>query len=219
MNKHECITENLNYFDNKNLMKYNNEENKIMNEPITQDEFDEILKKHELWLKGEKDGECANFENANLREIDLSGKRIRCVDFSGAYLAGADIRYAKFEKCNFCCASFTFADLTYACFYDTEIRGATFLFADLTCTDFRGSDIRNSDLCNAFIERTNFEKTNIEGLRYGLCKEIDADFDENQIKKIVNGIICSALCSRSTSLDFRDKLKQVIKILNSESSD
>ena len=68
-----------------------------------------ILKKHEMWLKGEKGGERADLRNAylwnanligaNLSYADLSGADLRDThlinaDLSGADLTGADLRYA-----------------------------------------------------------------------------------------------------------------------------
>ena len=39
----------------------------------------EILKKHKMWLNGEEGGERADFINANLSGINLSGVDLRSV--------------------------------------------------------------------------------------------------------------------------------------------
>ena len=58
--------------------------------------LEEILKKHELWLLGDKAGEhadlhCANLEGANLNYVNLSGANLNHVNLSGANLIRANL--------------------------------------------------------------------------------------------------------------------------------
>ena len=39
---------------------------------ITQEKLNEIIELHVKWLRGEKDGNCADLRGANLSEADLS---------------------------------------------------------------------------------------------------------------------------------------------------
>jgi len=56
-------------------------------------ELGEILKKHEKWLRGEEDGECADLRYADLRNADL-----RCVDLRYADLRNVDLRGARINR-------------------------------------------------------------------------------------------------------------------------
>ena len=66
---------------------------------ISQEELKEILKKHEMWLKGEKGGERADLRDTNLRgtnlmDADLRYTDLRCANLSDTNLSDADLRSA-----------------------------------------------------------------------------------------------------------------------------
>ena len=71
---------------------------------MTNEELQEILRKHKAWLDGETGGEIANLRGTNLGDADLGGAYLRCADLSdanlrgaylgGAYLYGANLRGA-----------------------------------------------------------------------------------------------------------------------------
>ena len=62
---------------------------------INQKELNEILQKHEMWLKNEKAGECADLSYTDLRGVNLS-----CTNLSYTDLRGADLRYANLNNAN-----------------------------------------------------------------------------------------------------------------------
>jgi hypothetical protein len=62
--------------------------NSRMHRP-SQEEIQERLRQHSLWLAGEEGGECFSAHNENLSGVDLSG-----VVLSGVVLSGADLRSA-----------------------------------------------------------------------------------------------------------------------------
>lgn len=57
---------------------------------MTKEQLNEILKKHELWLQGDENGEKANLYGANLR-----GANLRDANLYGANLCDANLRDAK----------------------------------------------------------------------------------------------------------------------------
>ena len=57
----------------------------------------EVLRLHERWINGDKDGRRADLSDANLRGADLRG-----ADLGRAYLSGADLRGATFDDRIFC---------------------------------------------------------------------------------------------------------------------
>ena len=79
--------------------------------------LNEILQKHEMWLKGEE-----GRERADLRYTDLSGADLTDVDLRYANLRGTDLRYA---------------NLRYVNLSDADLRKA-----DLRCADLRGVNLR-----------------------------------------------------------------------------
>ncbi|MBR1528665.1 MAG: pentapeptide repeat-containing protein [Oscillospiraceae bacterium] len=93
----------------------------------TDEELKEILRKHELWLKGEAGGERANLSSANLRSADLRFADLSYADLRSADLRSADLSYADLRSANLSSANLRFADLSFA-----DLRSANLRFADLT---------------------------------------------------------------------------------------
>lgn len=84
-------------------------------------ELQEILKKHELWLKDKEGGCKADLSRANLSGADLSRADLSWANLSGADLSGADLSWADLSKANL-----SWADLRRA-----NLRGANLSDADL----------------------------------------------------------------------------------------
>lgn len=68
-------------------------------------ELREVLRKHEMWLKGNEGGEKANLLRADLREANLWRANLQVANLWGADLLGADLRGAYLRG----------ADLDYSC--------------------------------------------------------------------------------------------------------
>ena len=64
---------------------------------MLQEEIEEILKQHKLWLENCNKGEYADLRGADLRNAALSGADLRGVDLRGADLRGADLRGANLD--------------------------------------------------------------------------------------------------------------------------
>ncbi len=62
---------------------------------MDQGKLNEILKKHDLWLRNEPGGERADLHGADLHGANLRGANLYGADLYGANLYGADLRGAK----------------------------------------------------------------------------------------------------------------------------
>jgi uncharacterized protein YjbI with pentapeptide repeats len=82
----------------------------------TQEELQEILRLHELWLDNEECGVRADLSNANLTCADLS-----FADLRRANLRGADLRFADLRRANLRGADLSGTDLRQA---DPRLKGA-----------------------------------------------------------------------------------------------
>lgn len=97
---------------------------------ISREELNEMLVKHELWLKN-KGGEQLNLENVDLRYANL-----RYADLKYANLRYADLRYADLRN----------ADLRNADLRGTVLRNANLRYANLRYTDLINANLINADL-------------------------------------------------------------------------
>ena len=130
---------------------------------ISKKELNKILKKHELWLKGEG-GEQANLRYANLGNAILSYADLRHADLSYTNLLRADLRGA-----NLSCTDLRRANLRRANLEYTDLRHADLRGANLSCTDLGSANLRCADLRYANLKDI---KTNINTIGYKLaCPE------------------------------------------------
>ena len=130
---------------------------------ISQKKLNKILKKHELWLKGEG-GEQANLRYANLGNAILSYADLRHADLSYTNLLRADLRGA-----NLSCTDLRRANLRRANLEYTDLRHADLRGANLSCTDLGSANLSGADLRYANLKDI---KTNINTIGYNLaCPE------------------------------------------------
>ncbi len=138
---------------------------------MNQNELNEILRKHKMWLNDEDGGERADLSGADLSGADLSranlsGANLRCADISGANLSGADIsganlRCADISGANLRCADLRCADISGANLRCADISGANLSGADLSRADLSGADISGADLSRADISGANLRCANL----------------------------------------------------------
>ena len=97
---------------------------------ITRDELNEILRKHNLWLKGDFNGARADLYRAELRGANLNGADLRGANLNGADLYRAELRGADLNG----------ADLYGADLYGADLNGAKNLNFPIACPE-KGSFI------------------------------------------------------------------------------
>ena len=141
---------------------------------ISVEELNEILEKHEIWLRGEEDGERADLWDTDLRgfdliDINLSGADLRNSDLGDANLMYADLKYADLKYTDLSYTNLSDADLRGA-----DLRGANLMGANLSDTDISDADLRGTNLWDTDLSNTNLKnvKTNINTIGYNLaCPE------------------------------------------------
>ena len=128
-------------------------------ENINQEELNEILEKHEMWLKDEEDGECADLISVDLKDVDLSNTDLRKADLYNINLRGANLRGV---------------DLVNADLRNADLRGADLRDANLMGADLNNANLNNANLWNAKLSYANLNniETNMNTIGYSLaCPE------------------------------------------------
>ena len=120
---------------------------------ITTEELKEIIRKHELWLNNDSQGEEADLSRAylggaNLREANLHG-----ADLSGAFLGGADLSEADLNG----------ADLSGANLYGTDLYRADLNEAYLYRVNLSGANLSGANLNEAFLRGANLHGAYLVG--------------------------------------------------------
>ena len=144
---------------------------------MNNEDLKEIIRLHDLYLKGNKEGKCANLSGVNLSDailIDanlsdailiganlsgaiLIGANLRGANLSGANLSGAILRGAVRRDADLSDADLRYADLRYA-----HLSGADLRYSYIRCANLRGANLRGANLSGAdlrdvmYNEKTSF---------------------------------------------------------------
>ena len=131
--------------------------------------LNEILQKHEMWLKGEEGRERADLRYTDLSGADLTGEDLRYANLRGTDLRYANLRYANLRNANLRNTNLRNANLEGADLWNADLINANLSDADLSDADLRGVNLRGADLRGVNLRGI---KTNIYTIGYSLaCPE------------------------------------------------
>ena len=82
---------------------------------MDKERLQDILAKHNRWLKGAEGGECADLQGADLQGADLQWANLQGANLRDANLRDANLRYADLQAANLRDADLRWADLDYSC--------------------------------------------------------------------------------------------------------
>jgi len=88
-------------------------------------------------------------EQANLRQVDLSGARMKNAKFTASDLAGATLVRADFAYADLAGANLKLANLELARLVGVNLRGADLTHANLQAADLQYADLRQAELSGA----------------------------------------------------------------------
>lgn len=122
---------------------------------ISKEELKEILKKHKMWLKGEKGGKCADLSNTNLSNANLWNANLIYVNLNGANLSNAGLWNANLTSADLSNANLTYADLSNANLNHANLTSANLSDADLSNANLNHANLSDANLINADLRGTN----------------------------------------------------------------
>ncbi len=147
---------------------------------MPQDAFNEVLRKHKMYLRGQNGGARAVLQYKNLTNIQFHNHDLSQADFTGSLLRGADLSLGTYHSACFFAADLSDADLSDANFERSDLRGANLSNADLSNANLKDADMRQGrvlqkDKKGILESRPNKEgkntnddgKTNLSGARFG----------------------------------------------------
>ena len=102
--------------------------------PVTQDELNDILKRHTMFLRGKIGGQRAVLHYKDLSNLNFHNHDISQADFTGSMLVEADLSLGIYKS---------------ACFFGCNLKSADLSYADLSRADLRGSYLGGANLSGA----------------------------------------------------------------------
>ena len=159
----------------------------------TTTELNDILSKHERWLKGDPSGVRADLSDTNLSYSNLSGANLYGADLSEANLYGADLSEANLYSANLYGADLSEANLYSANLYRANLSEANLYSANLSEANLSNADLSDTNLSNADLSDTNLSYSNLSNADlYG------ADLSEANLSNAKN-LNCHIACPEEGS--------------------
>ena len=164
---------------------------------ISQEELNEILKKHKMWLKDKESGKRADLRGVNLSYADLSYVYLKDANLSYADLSGANLWNANLSGTNLYNTDLSGAnlwntDLSGTNLEDADLSGANLMSANLWNANLRYSDLRRVDLRNTNLEDANLMSADLRSadLRYANLRNADLRYVKTNINTIGYNLAC-----------------------------
>ena len=146
---------------------------------ISQEELEDILKKHKKWLNNQNGGERAN-------------------------LIDADLSYLNFKKVDLRCAKMTSVNLTHADLTDTVLKNADLTDTNLAFANLKRANLKGTDLTNTTIWDTIFSNAGGKSI---ISIQLNTSVENRVINYIPEIDWVSAGCFRGTLEELKNKVK------------
>ena len=181
---------------------------------MTQQEVDEMRKKHEAWLAGgEKEGEKADFSHADLRGLSLKNADLRFANLEGADLTAVRANYAKFDDCTADGACFAEARLTGASFAGASLWRASFEGATINFVSFAEADLTRANLVDAVTGGTKFATAKIDFAIFnsGIAGDY---FSDKQVAEFAYHLCNAVLGGHTNSPEVKAEVRKILSLAN-----
>ena len=130
---------------------------------MIQEELNDILKLHEMWINNEKGGKRANLSGANLFGADLSEANLYKADLSYANLFRANLSYANLSRANLHYVNLFYVNLSFSNLSGANLSGANLSYATLYMTNLSKADLSYANLHYANLFEANLSYANLSG--------------------------------------------------------
>ena len=134
---------------------------------MTSEMLNDILEKHNMYLRNDPNGKKADLSEADLIRADLRGANFRGANLCKADLFWADLRGSDFYGANL---------------FGTDLRGANLYGAKLSGANLREADLRGANLCIADLRGSDFCGANLRGANLYGVKLSGADLREADLR-------------------------------------
>lgn len=139
---------------------------------ISQATFDEMTKRHKLWLQGHEGGRRAIFTGLNLTavrmelELDLRYAIFSCANLRSVDFNAACLDHAIFEQANMWDAGLENCSCAHAQFKGVKAVSAAFDAACMAFCDFEVADLRKACFEAAMLDCANFRGAVVSGATF-----------------------------------------------------
>lgn len=125
---------------------------------ITQNEFNEMIEKHQKWLKDEEGGVKLHLVNEKIKDVFVIN-----ADLTKAVFSSSSLECCYFKNCTFKQVQFDTTDIVHSTMIYCNFEGSYFDGAKGFGSDFAFSDFTNAMLTSTKFFATDFEDAILKG--------------------------------------------------------
>lgn len=130
--------------------------------PMSQQEFEVILREHELWMRSDgQEGKRGNFRDADLRGCLLAGANLVGASLRGSCMAGMDLSKTVLQEVDMAEANLSGIKADGADFQRANLSNAKLDMASLVDADISFANMLACDLSGANLERVTLVQTSM----------------------------------------------------------
>jgi hypothetical protein len=129
---------------------------------MNQNELNEILEQHQLWLEDNSKGNRADLSRADLFRADLFRANLSYANLSGVNLSEANLYKVNLHKANLPFANLYKANLYKANLSESSLPNANLFRADLSNADLYKANLSFANLYKANLYRANLSVSNTQ---------------------------------------------------------
>lgn len=131
---------------------------------ITQEEFNEKLELHELWLDG-RGGERLVLRDYILTDIDMRNALLSNSILEGCIFDGSDLSYSKLYGANISCVSMNNVNLKKSTMSCTNLDFSTISNCDMTKADLSSASLVSTNLYNNNMKDIYLSDVDVRGVK------------------------------------------------------
>jgi uncharacterized protein YjbI with pentapeptide repeats len=155
-------------------------------EPVTREEFEQVIAAHQAYLSHSRNGSRASLQSRLLSCADFSNRNLTGADFTGSSLTHAILRFANFSRATLYCCDMTAVDARYGNFESADMRGVTLNGSNLSHAKLDHSDFRSGRLMKrgnaGGIESVVDRNGSAQGVDFSYCSLSGATFEGADLK-------------------------------------
>lgn len=131
-----------------------------------------MMRRHKLWLNGEKGGEQLDLSGENLEGMTFRGDDLR--DLAQGCFTDANLQYTTFINVDFSGAKLNDVNFKGALLMGSNFAGANLCGANLTGADLFDANLSNAQLSFARLVNTNLECVNLANANFSFANIMNA---------------------------------------------
>ena len=167
---------------------------------VSQEELNELVRKHKLWLECKEGGEKLVLVNCDLSGSNLSGSNLSRSNLWRSNLSGSNLSGSNLSR----------SDLS-----GSDLSGSNLSGSDLSGSDLSGSDLWRSNLLGSDLSGSDLSGSNLDYSVLPLwCGSLKANFDDKQLIQIAYHLVKAGLNSNNASNETKAELEKLIAFAN-----